>query len=54
MDYQLKPFAKGYQLGKDILSECFVLANCDKTYISESNIIFITSTINPSCQLEES
>jgi hypothetical protein len=36
-----------YKLGMDILSECFALSICDKIFVSSSNIIYITSIINP-------
>lgn len=43
----------GYKLGSDILNECFGLSMCDKTFLSNSNILFITSTMNPNINMEE-
>lgn len=45
---KIKP---GYILGNEILSDCYILAHCDETYVSASNIVYIISTINTDCKL---
>jgi hypothetical protein len=43
----------GYKLGSDILNECFGLSLCDKIYVSNSNILFIVSLMNPNIVMKE-
>jgi hypothetical protein len=43
----------GYKLGSDILNECFALSLCDKIYVSNSNILFLVSIMNPEIIMEE-
>ncbi len=43
----------GYKLGMDILNECFALSLCNKIYISNSNIPFIISIMNPDIIMED-
>jgi len=41
----------GFKLGSDILRECYVMSECDQIYVSESNIPFIISLINPNVKM---
>jgi hypothetical protein len=43
----------GFKLGSDILYDCLALSLCDTIYISNSNIPFIISIINPMVNLIE-
>jgi hypothetical protein len=43
----------GYKLGSDILNECLVLSKCDNIFVSNSNIPFIISILNPNIIMEE-
>ena len=43
----------GYKLGADIINECYALSLCDKIFVSNSNIPYIISLINPSIDMEE-
>jgi hypothetical protein len=43
----------GYKLGSDILNECLCLSLCDKIYVSNSNIPYIISIMNPNINMEE-
>jgi hypothetical protein len=40
------------KLGFDILNECLALSMCDKIYVSNSNIPFIITLINPEIKME--
>uniref|UniRef100_A0A6C0B2Q2 Uncharacterized protein n=1 Tax=viral metagenome TaxID=1070528 RepID=A0A6C0B2Q2_9ZZZZ len=42
----------GYKLGMDILNECFAMSLCNKIFVSNSNIHFIISTMNPDIDME--
>ena len=44
---------KGYKVGSDILNECYALSMCDKIYVSNSNIPYIISIMNPLVDMEE-
>lgn len=41
----------GYKLGSDILRECCAMSQCEMVYVSESNIPFIISLINPNVRM---
>jgi hypothetical protein len=43
----------GFKLGSDILYDCLALSMCDTTYVSNSNIPFIITVINPECKMIE-
>jgi len=43
----------GSKLGMDILNECLAMSLCTKIFVSNSNIPFIISTINPNIDMEE-
>ena len=43
----------GFKLGSDILYDCLALSLCDHIFISNSNIPFIVSTLNPDCKMTE-
>ena len=43
----------GTKLGNDILYDCLALSLCDTIYISNSNIPYIISTINPAARMIE-
>jgi hypothetical protein len=51
--YSLSSETSGYKLGADILNECLAMSLCDKIFITNSNIPFIISTINPNIEMEE-
>lgn len=43
----------GYKLGIDILNECLAMSLCNKIFVSNSNIHFIISTMNPDIDMEK-
>jgi len=43
----------GYELGADILNECYAMSLCDKVYVSYSNIPLLISIMNPYIDMME-
>lgn len=44
---------KGYELGREIMDDCYALSLCDKIYVSNSNIPFLITLMNETVKMEE-